>query len=392
MESFLPFFMTLFAGLIFSVAFKKIQVPWVITLILAGIIIGPYGFRLFEVDQTVRFISESGLVLMMFMAGLETQLSSFKKFHNRMYLLSFINGFLPFIAGFFITYFITQNINTSILIGIIFISSSVAVVIPSLEANELISTPLGSSVLATSIVQDVASLILLSIFLQTERNITNLPLVAFYPLVFGILIAMRYLLPKIQNYLSSGTAKKEIFQRDLRAVLLILFGMVIVFEVLGLHPIIAGFFTGLILSESLKSEVLLGKIRAISYGIFVPTFFIVVGTQTDISQFSKAGDFILLTLMIVAGSIISKFLSGSFGAKIVGFNKAQSLFFGASSIPQLSTTLAATFTGLKFGLISTEIATSLIILSVVSTIIGPLLVSSMNKFVLSTRDVEQSLK
>jgi len=391
MEHFLPFFITLLAGLVFSVTFKKIQIPWVVTLIVAGITIGPHGLNLFTPNETIDFIAQSGLVLMMFMAGLETQLSSFKKFKTKLYLLSFINGFIPFCAGLGIGLLLGYELIPSLLLGIIFISSSVAVVIPSLESNKLLATPLGSSVLATSIVQDVASLVLLSVFLQTEQNLANLPLFIFYPLVIAILLMARILLPKTQRFLFTKIFKEDdAFQRDLREVLLLLFGMVLVFELLGLHAIIAGFFTGLVLSESLRSEILLGKIRAISYGIFIPTFFITVGLETDISYFYEANTFLYATLLIVGGSILSKIISGFVGAKVVGFNSSQSFFFGVSSVPQLSTTLAATFTAQQFGLLSDDAVTAAVILSVVSTIVGPSAMAFASKFILTKKDIKRA--
>lgn len=346
MEHFLPLFITLLIGLLFSVGFKKVQIPWVVTLIFAGIAVGPHGLDWLQLDKTIEFMSQSGLVLMMFMAGLESQLSSFKEFQNKMLLLSFINGSVPFIVGFSLAYFLGYGVVTSLLVGIIFISSSVAVVIPSLEGTKLINTPLGSAVLSTSIVQDVASLVLLSFFLQTEQNLAQLPLYIFYPAVIVVIILIRIMVPKVQHFVFKNAVDEEdAFQKDLRFILLILFGIVIIFELLGLHAIVAGFFAGLVLSESLKSEVILGKIRAISYGIFVPIFFIVVGMQTDIQLLLTAQNFAVLTTIIVVGSVLSKLISGTIGARLVGFNTSQSVFFGVSSVPQLSTTLAAAFTG-----------------------------------------------
>lgn len=391
MEHFLPFFITLIVGLFFSVAFKRFHLPWVITLILAGVAIGPHGLDWFEIDQTIAFMSQSGLILLMFMAGMETKLSSFKKMNSKIYLLALINGIIPFVCGLAISSFIGLDFISSLLIGIIFISSSIAVVIPSLEANKLLSTPLGSSVLATSIIQDIASLILLSLFLQTEQHFAKLPLYIFYPLVAVILIIIRTLLPGIKRLLFRRTTEDDdVFQRDLRVILLILFGVVIIFELLGLHAIIAGFFTGLVLSESMKSDILIGKIRAISYGIFIPTFFIVVGIETDLSALLTTGNSLVIAVLLVSTSIISKMASGTLGAKIVGFNNPQSLFFGASSIPQLSTTLAATYTAREFGLIDESIVAAMVVLSVISILIGPLLMTSMIKFVLSNKDIKNS--
>jgi len=200
-------------------------------------------------------------------------------------------------------------------------------------------------------------------------------------------------LPKIQKYiLSNATSESDLFHRDIRVILAILFGTVVIFDLLGLHPIIAGFFAGLVLSETLDSEILQGKLRAISYGIFIPTFIVVVGTQTDLNQILNSHSSVFLTLVIVVGSALSKFVSGTFGARIVGFNLNQSIFFGVSSIPQLSTTLAATFTANALGLIGNEIVTAMVTLSIFTTTLGPSLMKITSNHILSEKDTKKPAK
>jgi Kef-type K+ transport system membrane component KefB len=265
----------------------------------------------------------------------------------------------------------------SVLIGIVFVSSSIAVVIPSLESTGLIHRGIGKSIVVTSVLQDAASLILLSIFLQNVSPITNLPLPLFYILLFAALLFARWLIPKVRWIFSLSTDDKDrnLFQRELRSIFVILIGTVVLFDFLGLHPIVAGFFSGLILSESIEHGILLEKIRTISYGIFVPTFFVVVGAQTDISILRESGEILLIALAILSVSITSKFWSGYWGAKIVGFSRIESKLFGVSSLPQLSTTLAVAFTGFELGIFGQEILTSMVLLSIVTAFIGPILMN-----------------
>jgi Kef-type K+ transport system membrane component KefB len=104
---------------------------------------------------------------------------------------------------------------------------------------------------------------------------------------------------------------------------------------------------------------------------------VVVGAQADISILYGSNGILLVTLLIVFGSIISKYLSGYFGFKIAGFSNNESKTFGAASIPQLSTTLAVAFTGFELGLFGQPILTSMIILSVVTTFLGPVLMRAL---------------
>jgi Kef-type K+ transport system membrane component KefB len=377
MESLTAFFVIIFVGLFSGALLRKLHFPWVIALILGGIFIGPEFLDIFEPNYTTEFIGDVGLIFMMFMAGLETKLDSFKESSNKLLLLALINGFVPFLIGMSLGYVLGYKPVTILFMGVVYISSSVAIVIPTLEANNLFKFQIGRAVMTTSILQDVASLIALSFLLQKISPVTDIPLYLFYPMMIISLIILRYSLPKIQEVLESVIVKKDLFQEELRAVFLILFGTILIFELLGLHPIVGGFFVGLVLSDSISHDVLLGKIRAIGYGVFIPTFFVLVGLNTDLKIIFQAENALFTVLLVVTSSILAKLLSGYFGAKIVGYDNAKALFFGASSVPQLSTTLAVSYTATTLGIIGPEINTAFVALSIISTMVGPIL---MNRF------------
>jgi Kef-type K+ transport system membrane component KefB len=380
MEEFYPFFLIILAGVFFSMVFRRIHVPWVVGLIFGGILAGPYMFGLLKINTTAEFIGQIGLVFLMFMAGVETKTSTFHGFQSRLLWLSFINGAVPFFVGLGVGFFFGYGWISSLLIGIIFVSSSIAVVIPSLERHKLLNTNLGQSVVMTSVIQDIASLIMLSFLLQRVAPVTNLPLIVFYPLVVVTLFVFKLLLPKLSRIFSATVqGTEDLFQQDFRTVFLILLGTVISFEFLGLHPIIAGFFAGFVLSDSIKSLALKEKIRTISYGIFIPTFFIIIGAQTDVSVLRDVHGVLPLIIAIVLASVLSKFLSGWIGGRMVGFNSDQALLFGISSVPQLSTTLAVAFTALTLGFIDQKLITAMIILSVITVLISPTLMNLLGK-------------
>jgi len=380
MHEFYPFFLIIFAGVFFSKIFHRVHIPWVVALILGGIIVGPHGLNVLTVTPTLDFISQIGIVFLMFMAGLETKISSFREFRGGLLWLAFINGAVPFVIGLLIGYLFGYDWAASLLNGIIFVSSSIAVVIPSLERFGLISTKLGQSVVLTIIIQDITSLVLLSVLFQATAESTSLPLYIFYPLLLLILVLFRLFLPKIRTYFASHVKSGyDHYQQEFRSIFLVLIGTVIVFELLGLHPIIAGFFAGLVLAESVINPALKEKIRTISYGIFIPTFFIVIGAQTDISIFTDISGVLPLVLVVVFGSMLSKFVSGWIGGKMVGFTSQQSLLFGVSSIPQLSTTLAVAFSAMALGVLDQKLITAMVTLSIVTTVASPMLMNIFGK-------------
>jgi Kef-type K+ transport system membrane component KefB len=379
MQEFLSFFIVIFAGVFFSEAFKRFHLPWVVTLILGGIIIGPHALGILHVNETIDFIGQIGLIFLMFMAGLETEFSSFKKFRKGIFGLSLLNSVIPFFVGIAIGIFFNYDLSTSILLGIVFVSSSIAIVVPSLKVNKMLDSKLGKSIVATTVMGDVASLILLSLFLQIVNPVSRIPLPLFYILLVFSLFAIRWLVPKIRFLFSLYLRDREdLFQEELRSILFILIGVVIIFEVLGLHPIVAGFFAGFVLSDSIKTKKMRKRLHILSYGLFIPTFFVIIGAKTNISVFSEAKGVLLFVLLIILGSTLSKFISGCLGGRLNGFSKKESLIIGVSTIPQLSTTLAVVFTANKLGLFDQKIMVAMITLSIVSTIISPILVKILS--------------
>ena len=375
MEEFYPFFLIVFSGVFFSMLSIRTHIPWAVMLIIGGIVAGPSFLNAIPLNPTIDFIGQIGLVFLMFMAGLETKLSQFREFRKSLLLLAFVNGFIPFLVGAGVVWLLGYSPMTSLIVGIIFVSSSIAVVIPSLEISGILNTKLGQSVVVTTVLQDVTSLVLLSFLLQIVSPVTEVPLYVFYPVLLGILIALRLLIPKLRAWVvKMATESPDVFQLEFRSTFLMLIGTVIAFELLGLHPIVAGFFSGLILADSIKSRVLKEKIYTISYGVFIPTFFIVIGLQTDLSIFKDIGSVLLTVFLVMFSLIISKYISGYFAARLVGFNKLESSFFAVTSLPQLSTTLAAAFVAFSLGLIDQVLLTSLVILSIATVLLSPILI------------------
>jgi len=353
----------------------RTHIPWAVMLIIGGIVFGPSFLGIIEMNPTIDFIGQIGLIFLMFMAGLETKISQFREFRTSLFFLAFVNGFVPFLVGFGVVWFLGYETMTSLIVGIIFVSSSVAVVIPSLEVSGVLNTKLGQSVVVTTVLQDITSLVLLSLLLQSVSPVTEVPLYVFYPVLLGVLIALRLLIPKLREWVVKiTTGSPDLFQLEFRSTFLILIGTVIAFELLGLHPIVAGFFSGLVLADSIKSKILKDKIKTISYGVFIPTFFIVIGLQTDMGVFKDVGSVLAIMLLIIFSLITAKYTSGYFASRIVGFSKLESSFFAVTSLPQLSTTLATAFVAFSLGLIDQILLTSLVILSIVTVFISPILI------------------
>jgi Kef-type K+ transport system membrane component KefB len=379
MVELLSFFIVLIAGVIITGFFNRINIPWVVALIFGGIIIGPHGLGVFEANETIEFIGQIGVVFLMFMAGLETPLSELKKSSKKVGILALFNASIPFVVGLLIGFAFGFTLVASILIGVIFISSSIAVIIPTLESSRLLESSIGKTIVAATVLEDAVSLVLLAIILQSVNPITFLPLPLFYILLVLVMVFMRWTIVRIEKYMIKERGKTDMFRSEVRTIFVILLGTVIIFEIIGLHNIIAGFFAGLVLSDTVRSKLIKERLRTISYGVFIPVFFVIIGTKTDLSVFSDVGAIVLLVLAIVIGLIVSKIVSGYIGARFAGFSKDSAKLAGVATIPQLSTTLAVAYSGVSFGILPERLITAMVVLSLVTVVIAPILVKMVAK-------------
>ncbi len=380
MAELLSFLILISSGLFLSELFKKFHLPYVVALILTGIIIGPFALNILVVDETIDFLGSIGLVFLMFMAGLEIKLSSFRKLVGGAAKFSIFNGIFPMVVGFMVASYLGYDLVGSIMLGIIFVSSSIAIVIPVLEAQGLLKVKLGRLIVSGTILEDVFSLVLLSIFLQMVAPTTEIPLYLFYIIVAISLYALRVFIPKAREAFRKFHGEgKDLFEEEVRFIFVVLIATVVFFDLLGMHAIIAGFFTGLVLSESIKSEMLMKKIHALSYGLFIPIFFIIIGAEMDIGVFFGGGEALMVIFIIVAASVFSKFFGGILAGRANGFTSKESVIAGAATIPQLSTTLAVAFVGREMGLIDDVLITAMIVLSIATTFCGPILVKYLTE-------------
>lgn len=384
--SLLPFFIILTAGLVFSELFKRLHLSYVTTLILAGILIGPFALNLIQIDESLSFIGSIGIIFLMFIAGSEIKHDFFKRMRRELFVITSFNSIVPFVTGFAIGMFFGFDVFNSLLIGIIFISSSIAVIVPSLESSGLINKRVGKSIVSAAVFEDIGSLLLLAIFLQNYTQISPIPLPLYIFTILFIVAALKLIIPKLQKRYHFQKRGKDLFESKLRFVFVVLLGTVALFEMLGVHAIVAGFLIGILLSDSIDGKIE-NKVRTVSYGIFIPVFFLIIGMQTDLSVYSSITS-LGLTVAIVLGLFISKTLSGWLAGRLLGFTHKESLLIGIATTPQLSTTLATAFVASEFGLLSRGLITSLVMLSVVTTLVTPYLIGKLSRKVIIEKEEE----
>lgn len=359
-------------GLVIPEMFRRLRIPFISSIILAGAFLGPNLLGYVQPNPVVEFFGFLGMTFLMLMAGLETNLKQLINLRSKISVLVVLNGIIPFATGVVIARLFNFSWMTSFLVGTIFISSSVAVLIPALKSANLFNKRIGRLILSATIILDILSLVLLSFILQEMAPITTLPLHLYFLVIIFSIIALFFIVPSIAKYFFKKNGKKGKYEEKLRFVLVIVIGVLAYFSALGVHPILAAFIVGLTLSHVIRSEKILTKLHTLGYGLFVPVFFFIIGMKMDLkilTQFSLAN---LLMISIVFGLIFSKLFSGYIAGRIIKLPKKESLFFGSASTIQITTTLAVAYAASEIGILDINLLTSIVMMSVITTIVGPI--------------------
>lgn len=372
MEYFLLFLIWIAASFFFPAVLRKIQIPWVNSVILAGLFVGPSGFGIIYPGEITEFFAALGLVFLMFTAGLDTKLSVLKRAGKDVAYFAALNFLIPFATGFIVGILLQLDIFASLILGTCYSSSSIGVIIITFRELK-VKSRIKSTIVSAMFIEDVLSLVLLAVFLHAISPVSPVPLPLFPVAIFIFLLVVFYLIPKLQQLLLQWGAKKDAFAGQLRSVFITLSLVALMAERIGVHAMVGGFLAGLILSDMLgKKRKLKEKIFALSYGFLIPIFLLNLGMTTNVETLLVPQDAALAGL-IIASLVISKIVSGFLGARLAKFPPRASFGMGVMTIPQMSTTLATASIAAQYGIFSDALLTALVVLSMVTITIAPFL-------------------
>ena len=395
---------------------RRYQIPSVIALLLAGMLLGPNCFDMTgklsnllsylgansqitaaHFNSLVNSLGSLGLVFLMALAGMEADFKLIRSARKPVISLSILTFLLPAVAGYFVyAWFRPHDFPGKLLYASLFASHSVGIVFPVIRELKLTKTKFGAAVLISTIVTDISSIILLAVSVQLKRQMTagiqgpkTLSVFDYIdPGFFGqwftpvfLLIVVAYMVTAIYIVSLLGKWLLKVFQpgEDMLITLLlfVILATVLVGEFLGINLVVGAFIAGLALSKLVKPQgggmALMGRFESIGYGFLVPFLFVSIGMKTDFSAFGASGN-LAIVLLTVIGLVGSKIFSGWLGLRITGFSNGHGLCGGLMTVPQLSATLAAAAIGKDLGMLDDNFFNAIIILSIITTLPIPSLV------------------
>lgn len=341
----LVFSLILMIILLSPILLGRLNIPGIIGLIIAGIMIGPKGFHIIENNSAIELFSTIGLLYIMFIAGLELDLKEFKANRNRSISFGILTFMIPLGIGYPIChYFLGYDVNASLLTSSMFATHTlVAYPIVSklgISKNQAVAVTVGGTILT-----DTAVLILLAVIVgNAEGNLSQDFWIKLGISLTIFSLIMFFIIPRIARWFFEKLKHEK--HSHYIFVLSVVFFAAFLAEVAGVEAIIGAFMAGLALNKLIPhNSSLMNRIEFLGNAFFIPFFLISVGMLVDVRViFSGTGAWIVAgTLTIVA--LFSKWLAAWFTQIIFKFSGAQrQVIFGLSSA-HAAATLAVILVG-----------------------------------------------
>ncbi|KAA9038405.1 cation:proton antiporter [Ginsengibacter hankyongi] len=338
------FSLVLFIILFAPILLNKIKVPHLIGLIVAGVIVGPYGFNLLLRDSSIVLFGTVGLLYIMFMAGLEIDLAEFNKNKYKSLVFGLFTFAIPMLLGVLASYYLLQfSIETSVLLSSMFASHTLlAYPIASrygISGNKAITITIGG----TMITDTLALLVLAVIVGMAQGDITpsfwitlSVSVVVFACIVLFIFpVIARWFFKKYEDSIS-----QYIF------VLAMVFMGGVLAEAAGIEPIIGAFLSGLALNKFIPhNSALMNRIGFVGNAIFIPFFLVGVGMLVDVRIFFHGIETLKVAGVMIVMALAGKFIAAWITQKTFRLSRDEkNMIFGLSSA-QAAATLAAVLVG-----------------------------------------------
>ena len=334
---------------IFSGIFRLIRQPTVVGEILAGIVLGPsilghyfpqLAAFLFPPGSlgNIALLSQFGLILFMFVIGLELDIDQVRKKLKETILISHASTIIPFFLGMLIAYFIYDRYASSqapflsfaLFIGISMSVTAFPVLARIIQERGLTKSHLGTISLASAANGDITAWCLLAIVVAIAQ--TNSMLSAVYNILFSVvyMLIMFLVVRPFLRMVGQIYHNEEVIDKGL--VAFIFFVLVVssfLTEVLGLHALFGAFMAGVIMPPDIKfRKIMSEKVEGVSLSLFLPLFFVSTGLKTEIALLNTPDLWLLCGLFILV-AILGKFGSATLTARFVGENWKNSLYIGA---------------------------------------------------------------
>ncbi|MBB5323314.1 CPA2 family monovalent cation:H+ antiporter-2 [Anoxybacillus tepidamans] len=358
--------------------FRLHMIPVVVAEIVIGILIGKTGLDIVEQDMWLETLSTLGFLFLMFLSGLEIDFSAFARKSNGKETKgpnAFVLASVVFVIIFFLSLGLSYlfvwagYIHSAFLMTLIISTISLGVVVPTLKDAQLMKTSVGQTILLIAVIADLATMILLAIFVSSydpSRGSTWLLLGLF---VAGIVFYFAGKYFKKRSFVD--TMAKGTIQIGTRAVFALIIVLVALSETLGAENILGAFLAGVLVSLLAPNQDFVHKLDSFGYGFFIPIFFVMVGVNLDLRPLFTEPKILLLIPLLFIALVISKVVPVYLLR--IWYDRKTTLASGFLLVSTLSLVIATATIAERMNMIDANMKGALILVAVLTSIVSPIM-------------------
>jgi Kef-type K+ transport system membrane component KefB len=384
-QLFVSIIIILVAARILGEVFQRIGQPPLVGELLAGLIIGPSILSLVLPSDDLHVLSNLAVFFLMFLTGLEMDPREIRRAGGSAIIISIIAFFIPFLSGTGTSLLFGLTTVESLFMGLLLSITAVPVSAIVLMQFGILNSKLGNTVITAAVVNDIMSLIVLSIILQLAANggtgqlnvgdiiVSGINIAIFLGGIFLVDILLRKIAGSLRRKVEPFFKKLQTKEAAFGVLLITAIAISLIAQDIGLHFVIGTFFSGLVIYKGRigreNFNKVYGTISAITFGFFAPIFFALIGIEFNVQSLVSA---IPLFLALLAVAIITKVTAGYIGAKVVGFSREVSLAMGFLMNGRGMVELVIASIGFGLGVIDTTLFSIAVAIGLVTTILAPL--------------------
>ena len=351
---------------------RRVEIPEVIGQILVGIIAGPALLNWVHLNSMMNEFQEIGVIILMFIAGLESDLSLLKKYLKPAVVVAIVGVVVPIAIMAPASYFFCFTTLESIFIVVIFSATSVSISVAVLREFKRLDSREGATILGAAVADDIIGVILLSIMIsvvnQAEGKTGGQPLwaVLLLQVLFfgGTYLVVKWLAP----YMMHLSERLLTVASPSVMAMIICLGMAALADYVGLSGAVGSFFAGIAVANTHRKETINRSFIPIGYAMFIPLFFVSVGLNMRIDRLNESFVFVIVMTILAC---LTKLVGCGTGAYLSGFNFNSSYVVGSGMIARGEMALITAQIGYQAHLLSSMYYSDVITVIIVATVLAP---------------------
>ncbi len=352
--------------------FERIGQPGIVGEILAGVIVGPPVLDLIAPNDVLIALAELGVMFLLFRVGLKVRASELMRVGGTALLVATLGVLLPFAMGAAILRWFGASFIEAIFVGAAMVATSVGITAQVLASRGLLAHRASRIILGAAVIDDVLGLIVLAVvssMAEGHVDVLKLATTAIAAIAFTLVVAkwgtrtMARVVPKVQERFRTGEVQFNF-------ALLLMFGLALLATYVGVAAIIGAFLAGMALAESTSS-----RVEDLVHGVtelLLPFFLAGIGMHLDLGPFRNR-ETLMLAAMIVVAAVVSKLIGCGLGALSLG--RTDAIRVGCGMVPRGEVGMVVAQIGLGIGVIPSNVYSVVVLMSVLTTVIAPPLLS-----------------